>query len=267
MCRSKPSEGDTTQATPDAKKNITCRTIILPAENIDAGELCATFQAPIAQDETDSWVEAMLAVSTNPHDVIQVPNEEIEPVMGWRDVEEAVPGEPSPESPSCEESDPSTECWQQGVDWKDVIQAELEALWRGSEDAIVVNTVWIGHVLTSLHSWIIDSGSTEHMCGDRTQFQTFRDVSERIETATDEVAYATGRGDVKLTLQHENGEVALLLTNVLYAPVESNLLSTTRLAKKYIEVHLRGFGRPSHIVVDEEVMGYADIKNDLYYGT
>lgn len=44
-----------------------------------------------------------------------------------------------------------------------------------------------------------------------------------------------------------------------------NLLNITRLAKKDIEVHLKGINKLFFIVIDDEVVGYADIKENLYY--
>ena len=130
---------------------------------------------------------------------------------------------------------------------------------------IIINTVRVDHILKSPYSWIIDSDSTKHIYSDRTQFRSFRNVNKRIKTATSEIAYTTGREDVKLILQHKNGDVALLLTNILYTPIKSNLLNITRLAKKNIEIHFKNISKLSLIVISNEVVGYTDIKEDLYY--
>ena len=113
--------------------------------------------------------------------------------------------------------------------------------------------------------WIIDSGSTDHICSDRSQFVSYRTVKEKIVTAINEVAWAFGRGDVILSLLQPSGEVRqMLLSNVLYGPVGSNLISTTRLATKHVKVCLNGVNKASHVIFGGEVIGYADIKEDLY---
>ena len=129
----------------------------------------------------------------------------------------------------------------------------------------LTNLVLLGQIMNAPNVWIIDSGSTDHICGDRSQFVSYRTVKEKIVTATNEVAWAFGRGDVILSLLQLSGEVRqMLLSNVLHGPVGSNLISTTRLATKYVKVCLNGVNEASHIVFNGEVVGYADIREDLY---
>ena len=56
----------------------------------------------------------------------------------------------------------------------------------------------------------------------------------------------------------------MLLSNVLHGPVGSNLISTTRLATKQVKVCLNGINEASYIAFNGEVVGYADIREDLY---
>ena len=52
---------------------------------------------------------------------------------------------------------------------------------------------------------------------------------------------------------------------MLYALVELNLISTIRLTKKNIEVHLRGLNKLSYILINNSIIRYTNIKEDLYY--
>ena len=123
----------------------------------------------------------------------------------------------------------------------------------------------LGQIMNAPSVWIIDSGSTDHICGDRSQFISYRTVKEKIVTATNEVAWAFGRGDVILSLLQPSGEVRqMLLSNVLHGPVGSNLISTTRLATKQVKVCLNGINEASYIAFNGEVVGYTDIREDLY---
>ena len=57
----------------------------------------------------------------------------------------------------------------------------------------------------------------------------------------------------------------MLLINILYALVELNLISTIRLTKKNIEVHLRGLNKLSYILINNSIIKYTNIKENLYY--
>ena len=68
----------------------------------------------------------------------------------------------------------------------------------------------------------------------------FRKVNKRIILATIKILYSSRRCKVKIYLKYKNKDlVKKILTNVLYTPVNINLLSTKRLVRKYIEVYLR----------------------------
>ena len=52
---------------------------------------------------------------------------------------------------------------------------------------------------------------------------------------------------------------------MLYVSIKSNLINIIRLIKKNIEVYLRDLNKVSYIVINEAILGYTDIKNNLYY--
>ena len=72
-------------------------------------------------------------------------------------------------------------------------------------------------------SWILDSGATQHMCNDQSQFLHLEPFSTTITTANNTKMHATGKGDVSLVTK--NG-MLFTLQNVLLVPqLASNLLS------------------------------------------
>ena len=73
------------------------------------------------------------------------------------------------------------------------------------------------------HSWILDSGATQHMCNDQAQFTQFEPFTTTITIANNSKMDATGKGNVKLLAK--TGKV-FTLTNVLFVPqLATNLLS------------------------------------------
>lgn len=72
-------------------------------------------------------------------------------------------------------------------------------------------------------SWILDSGATQHMCNNKSQFTHIEPFSTTITIANNTKMNATGKGDVTLTTR--NG-TSFKLINVLLVPnLASNLLS------------------------------------------
>lgn len=73
------------------------------------------------------------------------------------------------------------------------------------------------------HTWILDSGATQHMCNEKSQFQYIEPYSTTITIANNSKMNATGKGDVRLTTRDGT---SFTLVNVLYVPkLASNLLS------------------------------------------
>lgn len=53
-------------------------------------------------------------------------------------------------------------------------------------------------------SWILDSGATQHMCNDKSQFLNFEPSSTTITIANNSKMDGAGRGDIKITKKKEN---------------------------------------------------------------
>lgn len=73
------------------------------------------------------------------------------------------------------------------------------------------------------NTWILDSGATQHMCNDKSQFTKLEQYSTSITTANNIQMNACGKGNRQLVTR--NG-TSFTLVNVLYVPqLVSNLLS------------------------------------------
>ena len=72
-------------------------------------------------------------------------------------------------------------------------------------------------------SWILDSGATQHMCNDRSQFINFQPMSTSITIADSKKMKAIGKGNINV---RTNKGKFITLKNVLYVPkLSQNLLS------------------------------------------
>lgn len=79
------------------------------------------------------------------------------------------------------------------------------------------------HIIKTTIHGILDSGATQHMCNDKTQFTKLEQYATNITPANNTNMKACGKGDIQLVTR--NG-TAFTLVNVLYVPqLASNLLS------------------------------------------
>ena len=79
-------------------------------------------------------------------------------------------------------------------------------------------------------TWILDSGATAHIYGQKAAFQSIRPYRQQITTATGENVDVQGIGGIRLTLRNGRGCQILFLRNVLYVPgIQMNLISTGKL--------------------------------------
>ncbi|KAI9038474.1 uncharacterized protein KD926_010786 [Aspergillus affinis] len=115
--------------------------------------------------------------------------------------------------------------------------------------------------------WIIDSGATCHLTSDENNFieGSMKPLRKAIRTATGHVAHSTLSGDVEITLQHPDRQQKLILADVLYLPdIKINLFGTIKFNRRGLGINLL----PNEIiisrVVDGEIIGYGDIKNETY---
>ncbi len=78
--------------------------------------------------------------------------------------------------------------------------------------------------------WIVDSGSTNHMCNDRSLFTKLRPSQETVSFGMGQ-AKARGTGDVHLDLLRSTGETtSVVLHEVIYVPgLAANLISNSAL--------------------------------------
>ena len=76
--------------------------------------------------------------------------------------------------------------------------------------------------------WILDSGATKHVSGNRSLFTNFNPgTSQSVQTASGQTLPIGGTGDVVISLSNQS---ILTLTDVLYVPgLTVNLVSIPRL--------------------------------------
>ena len=110
--------------------------------------------------------------------------------------------------------------------------------------------------------WILDSGATKHVSGNRSLFTNFNpENSQSVQTASGEILPIGGTGDVVISLSNQS---TLTLTDVLYVPgLTVNLVSTPRLWHKGIAV---GFppGKPAILEYGSQFIAHADNVEDQF---
>ena len=57
----------------------------------------------------------------------------------------------------------------------------------------------------------------------------------------------------------------LLFTNVLFVLIKFNLFNIFYLIKKNIEIYFKSFNKFLYLLINNEIIEYIDIKNNLYY--
>ena len=85
------------------------------------------------------------------------------------------------------------------------------------------------------HKWCLNSGTTSHMCNDKSLFVNFEPVAhQRLKLASnDESTLIHGKGTIKLTVNNGHGIQAVRLENVLcVANLKTNLLSILKAVSK-----------------------------------
>jgi len=82
-----------------------------------------------------------------------------------------------------------------------------------------LDTPLYGFHLALQHSYILDSGTTQHVCNDRTRFLSFQLVNNDsiLITGSSTVAIK-GIGSIQITVQCDIGQRKLTLDNVAYIP-------------------------------------------------
>jgi hypothetical protein len=113
--------------------------------------------------------------------------------------------------------------------------------------------------------WIVDSGSTSHMCCDRDQFVEMREKRDNVSVANGRETQVKGIGTVLLkTLDEKGNAVDVKLTNVLYVPeLKVSLLSVSCLILKNVNVMFGKF--ECKLTFNGKTLGVATQLNNLFY--
>lgn len=88
------------------------------------------------------------------------------------------------------------------------------------------------------NDWIIDSGSTMHICKDKRLFESFDEVEwGDITIANGSKTPAKGKGIVRLKVKTKDDILNVRLSDVLWVPgIDSNLISVNKLGQKGLKV-------------------------------
>ena len=99
--------------------------------------------------------------------------------------------------------------------------------------------------------WVVDSGSTQHVAADRSQFTSYRKLvrEEKIIGICGEPLMAVGVGEVKLKCKTPSGKSTVTLREVRHAPeAQLSLFSVMRATDAGAQVVFKG--RTTQVVVD-----------------
>ncbi|KAK9727921.1 hypothetical protein QE152_g18944 [Popillia japonica] len=106
----------------------------------------------------------------------------------------------------------------------------FQVMMRVNSEAYLTNNPYFK---TDKNSWILDSGSTDHMCCHLSKFKDFKEKETIIEVAGGERLLSTGFGNIDFTIS--TYEITLL--NVLYVPnLKCNLISVNKMTERGLEV-------------------------------
>lgn len=109
---------------------------------------------------------------------------------------------------------------------------------------------------------IADSGTTQYLIANRDLIRDYHDNYSEYQTGSGEFLPSYGKGTLRLPL--DNGSLTLLDT--WYAPgLGYNLISTNQLGKKGVERWLRTADKPSQILYDGAILGYAKIDGQCVF--
>ena len=82
----------------------------------------------------------------------------------------------------------------------------------------------------SKFDWLLDSGTTSHICTIREAFTNFHPIEETLNGVSDKGTAVTGRGTVKIKFEFDGKQFIHQLRNTLYVPKAPNcLLSLSRI--------------------------------------
>lgn len=114
--------------------------------------------------------------------------------------------------------------------------------------------------------WILDSGCTTHLCGDRQLFKSFDGrTSGSINLASQACSQVRGKGTVNLTVDNGNALRSVDFAQTLFVPeLRANLVSVSKITDKSHKVL---FQKDSALIMDLEgnIKLKAERRGDLYY--
>lgn len=116
------------------------------------------------------------------------------------------------------------------------------------------------------HAWILDSGCTAHLCGERNLFDKIdSSTTGRLNLASQASTMVEGKGPVKIPISCNQGRRVVKLRNTLFvSDLRTNLISVAKIADSG---HAVVFRRDSAMVTDEDgnVRMEAHRRGNLYY--
>ena len=120
--------------------------------------------------------------------------------------------------------------------------------------------------------WIIYSGSTAHMCSDRSLFQSFKNYKRSIQVGNSEFLEASGIGEVDIIARVQGRDTTITLKDVLFVPnILYNLVSASRCRKNGYKIVFEndkdgktGLGRIVCEGSGETVMCAIETQDSLY---
>lgn len=129
----------------------------------------------------------------------------------------------------------------------------------------VYNTEFAGSI-PSCRPWILDSGCTTHLCGDKQLFKSFNgETNGRINLANQASSEIKGKGTVNLLISNGNQLRSVDFSNTLFVPdLRSNLVSVAKITNKDHEVLFR---KDLAVIMDMigNVKFVAERRGNLYY--
>lgn len=128
-----------------------------------------------------------------------------------------------------------------------------------------VNSVYCAKTETASRAWILDSGCTRHLCGDKNLFKTFIATSKtKLNLASQASAEVKGKGVVHVSVANDSGDELVEFKETLYVPdLRTNLISVAKITDKGHEVTFR---RDDAYIRDERgnIFEIAVRQGDLY---
>ncbi|GBP28155.1 Retrovirus-related Pol polyprotein from transposon TNT 1-94 [Eumeta japonica] len=137
---------------------------------------------------------------------------------------------------------------------------------QADDDTFAVYNTEFASIIPSSRPWILDSGCTTHLCGDKQLFKSFNEETNgRINLASQASSEIKGKGTVNLLVSNGKQLRSVGFSNTLFVPdLRSNLVSVAKITNKDCEVLFR---KDSAMIMDStgNIKFVAERRGDLYY--